>query len=84
MTVMPGFLSDAERERLARLLALLPPGHRWALEHRQAPLLYALGIVDAPDDSYLRAARRRFSDPSETRKRALALLVELDRESRAR
>src|SRR3954453_8040520 len=76
-------LSVSERDRLVRLLALVPPPHRWAFEHRHAPLLYAIGILDPPDEGYARAARRRFADPSETRERALALLIELDRETRA-
>jgi hypothetical protein len=42
-----------------------------------------LGIVDAPDAAYANAARRRFADPSEIRARALALIDELDRETRA-
>ena len=76
-------LSVPERDRLLRLLALVPPPHRWAFEHRHAPLLCAIGILDPPDEGYARAARRRFADPSETRERVLALLVELDRETRA-
>jgi len=48
-----------------------------------APLLCALGILDATDVAYAHAARRRFADPSETRKRTLALIDELDREIRA-
>ena len=76
-------LSVSERDRLVRLLALLPPSHRWAFEHMHAPLLCAIGILDPPDEGYARAARRRFADPSETRERVLALLVELDRETRA-
>ncbi len=75
-------LSVSERDRLVRLLALVPPPHRWAFEHRHAPLLCAIGILDPPDEGYARAARRRFADPSETRERVLALLVELDRETR--
>jgi hypothetical protein len=76
-------LSDSERDRLARLLALVPPPHRWAFEHRHAPLLCALGVLDPPDEGYARAARRRFADPSETRDRTLALLIDLQRETRA-
>ena len=75
-------LSVSERDRLVRLLALVPPPHRWAFEHRHAPLLCAIGILDPPDEGYARAARRRFADPSEVRERVLALLVELDRETR--
>ena len=66
-----------------RQLALVPPPPRWAFEHRHTPLLCALGILDPPDEGYARAARRRFADPSETRERVLALLIELDRETRA-
>ena len=76
-------LSVSERDRLVRLLALVPPPHRWAFEHRHTPLLCAIGILDPPDEDYARAARRRFADPCETRERALALLTELDREARA-
>ena len=76
-------LSVSERDRRARLLALMPPRHRWAFEHRHTPLLCTLGVLHPPDEAYARAARRRFADPSKTRKRALALLVELDREARA-
>ena len=76
-------LSVSERDRLVRLLALVPPPHRWAFEHMHAPLLCAIGILDPPDEGYARAARRRFADPSETRERVLALLIELDRETRA-
>jgi hypothetical protein len=76
-------LSDSERDRLARLLALVPPPHRWAFEHRHAPLLCALGVLDPPDEGYARAARRRFADPAETRDRTLAFLIDLQRETRA-
>jgi hypothetical protein len=76
-------LSVSERERLVRLLAVVSPPHRWAFEHRHMPLMCAIGILDPPDEDYARAARRRFADPSETRDRALALLIELDRETRA-
>jgi ribonuclease HII len=83
-TVAPSrALSTPDRDRLARLLAFVPASRRWAVEHRHAPLLCALGIIDAPDMAYARAAQRRFADPSETRKRALALMEELDRERRA-
>jgi hypothetical protein len=81
--VPSGAVSASERDRLVRLLALMPPRHRWAFEHRHTPLLCTLGVVDPPDEAYARAARRHFADPSRTRKRALALLVELDREARA-
>ena len=73
----------SDRDRLTRLLAMAPPARRWAVEHRNAPLLCALGITEAPDVAYARAARRRFADPSETLERALALIDELDREMRA-
>ena len=76
-------LSATDRDRLTRLLALVPPPRRWAVEHRHSPLLCALGILDAPDVGYANAARRRFADPSETKERALALIDELDREARA-
>jgi hypothetical protein len=76
-------LSTSDLDRLARLLALAPPTRRWAVEHRHAPLLCALGILDARDVGYAHAARRRFADPSEIRERALALIDELDREARA-
>jgi hypothetical protein len=76
-------LSASDRDHLVRLLALIPPPHRWAVEHRQASLLCALGIIDAPDAGYANAARRRFADPLETQERALALIAELDREIRA-
>lgn len=66
-----------------QLLALVAAPRRWALEHRHAPLLCALGIIDAPDVGYADAARRRFADPSKARKRTLALIDELDRETRA-
>jgi hypothetical protein len=73
-------LSASDRDHLVRLLASVPAPRRWAVEHRQAALLCALGIVDAPDVGYANAARRRFADPLETRERALALIAELDRE----
>ena len=75
-------LSASERDRLVRLLASVPPRHRWALEHRHTPLLCAIGILDPPDEAYARAARRRFADLSETRKRVRALLIELKSETR--
>ena len=76
-------LSTSDRDQLARLLAVVPPARRWAVEHRHAPLLCALGILEAPDVGYAHAALRRFADTSETRERALALIDELDRETRA-
>jgi hypothetical protein len=45
------------------------------------PLLCALGLLDSPDPAYTRAAQRHFNDPADTRRRALALLDELDREA---
>src|SRR4051812_36039503 len=75
-------LSATDRDRLARLLAVVPPTRRWAVEHRHSPLLCALGILDAPDVGYANAARRRFTDLSNTKERALALIDELDREAR--
>jgi hypothetical protein len=83
-TVVPDCaVAASDRDRLARLLALVSPTRRWAVEHRHAPLLCALGILDAPDVAYANASRRRFADPSETRVRALALIDELKRETRA-
>ena len=76
-------LSASDRDHLVRLLALVPAPRRWAVEHSQAPLLCALGILDAPDVGYANAARRRFADPLEMRDRALALIAELDLEIRA-
>jgi|tagenome__1003787_1003787.scaffolds.fasta_scaffold20327974_2 hypothetical protein len=76
-------LAATDIDRLARLLALVSPPRRWAIEHRHSPLLCALGILDAPDVGYANAARRRFADPAETKERALALIDELDREARA-
>jgi hypothetical protein len=76
-------LSTFERERLAALLAGLPDPRRWAVTHRHAPLLCALGLADAPDPGYAHAAQRRLSDPAESRRRALALLDELDRDARS-
>jgi hypothetical protein len=83
-TVVPNCaLAASDRDRLARLLALVSPTRRWPVEHRHAPLLCALGILDAPDVAYANASRRRFADPSETRERALALIDELNGEIRA-
>ena len=53
--------STSDRDQLTRLLALVPPARRWAVEHRHAPLLCALGMLDAPDVGYANAARRRFA-----------------------
>jgi hypothetical protein len=76
-------LSTPERERLVALLARLQNPRRWAVTHRNAPLLCALRLLDAPDAAYAQAAQRRFTDPAEIRRRALALLEELDREARS-
>jgi|SRR5215217_1271204 len=76
-------LSTSERERLAARLADLQDPRRWAVMHRHAPLLCALGLAEAPDAEYASAARRRFSDPVGSRRRALSLLDELDRDARA-
>jgi len=75
-------LGTSDRDRLATLLASAPASRRWAVEHRNAPLLCALGILDAPDVDYAHAAQRRFADPSKARGRALALIEELDRDDR--
>jgi hypothetical protein len=75
-------VSALERERLAGLLAALPDGRHWAVAHMHGPLLCALGLLRAPDAGYARAAQRRFDNLAETRSRALALLVELDRDAR--
>jgi len=72
-------LTPFERDRLAGLLAALPPSRRWSVSHMHAPLLCAVGVLSAPDAAYEHAAHRRFADPEEFRRRALALLAELDR-----
>ena len=41
-------VSASERDRLVRLLELMPPRHRWAFEHRHTPLLCTLGVLDPP------------------------------------
>ena len=74
-------LSSLERTRLADRLAGIPAGRLWAVAHRHGPLLCALGLLGSPDPAYTRAALRHFHDPGETRRRALALLDELDREA---
>ena len=82
-TVLPQpAVSDSVRDRLARLVVSAAPWGRWEIEHMHAPLLCALGILEAPDAEYARAARRRFADPAETQERALALIDALDREAR--
>lgn len=75
-------LTAFERDRLVRLLQAVPAPRRWAVEHRHGPLLCALGLVDPPDAGYAHAARRRFADGAETRRRALALIDELARDGR--
>jgi hypothetical protein len=75
-------LSAPEHERLAALLAGLENPRRWAVTHRNAPLLCALRLLEAPDPAYADAAERRFADPAAIRRRALALLDELDHEAR--
>jgi len=75
-------LSAVERERLARLLALLPESRHWAIAHMYGPLLCVLGLLRPPDAGYARAVERRFTDPADTRRRALALIAELDRDAR--
>jgi hypothetical protein len=75
-------LSTLEHEHLAALLAGLQNPRRWAVTHRNAPLLCALRLLEAPDPAYAEAAERRFADPAEIRRRALALLEELDHEAR--
>jgi hypothetical protein len=81
--VTPGpALSETERERLAGLLACMPEGRRWAVMHMHAPLLCALGLLGVPDSAYARAVQRRFNDPADVRRRALALVEELGRDAR--
>jgi hypothetical protein len=75
-------LSVDEHDRLASLLAGLPAGERWWVEHMQGALLCTLGLLDPPDAAYARAADRRFTDPVDARRRALALLAQLDRDLR--
>ena len=80
--VRSSVLPTLDHDRLASLLASVPASRRWAVENRNAPLLCALGILEAPDVDYAHAARRRFADPSEARGRAIALIEELDRDER--
>jgi len=75
-------LTMQEYDRLADLLAALPAGQGWAVRHMHSPLLCALGLLDPPDAAYAHAAERRFADPAHTRRRALALLEQLDRDAR--
>ena len=76
-------LSAAERARLADLLAVLPAGRGWEVRHMHGPLLCALGLIDPPDAAYAHAALRRFADSAHARRRALALLEQLDRDARS-
>jgi hypothetical protein len=83
-TLVPtGPLSPQEHDRLAALLAGLPAAEAWWMRHMHGALLCALGLIDPPDAAYARAAVRRFSDVELTRRRALALLEQLDRDVRA-
>jgi hypothetical protein len=75
-------LTVVEHERLADLLAVLPASRYWAVSHMHGPLLCALGLLSAPDAAYARAVERRFGDPADNRRRALALLDELTRDAR--
>jgi hypothetical protein len=75
-------LSSPERDRLAGLLAAMPAPGRWAVGHMYGPLLCALGLVTPPDAAYAQAAQRRFADSAETRRRALTLLEQLERDAR--
>jgi hypothetical protein len=81
-SVLGPALSAPERERLAALLAEMPEGRRWAVAHMHGPLLCAIGLLGVPDSGYARAVQRRFTDPSDVRRRALALADELDRDAR--
>jgi hypothetical protein len=76
-------LSASERDRLAGLLASLPDPRRWAVGHMHGPLLCALRLVNPADPGYAHAAQRRFVDLADARRRALALLDELDRDARS-
>jgi hypothetical protein len=76
-------LSVEERDRLAARLAGLPSAEAWSTRHMHGALLCVLGLVDPPDAAYARAADRRFADLVATRRRALALLEELDSSARA-
>jgi len=75
-------LSTQEHDRLAALLAGLPTAEAWAVRHMHGALLCTLGLLDPPDAAYARAADRWFADAAHTRRRALALLAQLDRDVR--
>jgi hypothetical protein len=75
-------LSALERTRLADLLAVMPSGRWWAVAHMHGPLLCALGLLSTADPAYERAAQRHFRDPADTRRRALTLLDEFERDAR--
>jgi hypothetical protein len=81
--VSSGALSAQEHDQLAALLAGLPAAEAWWTRHMHGALLCALGLADPPDPAYARAAVRRFADAELTRRRALALLEQLDRDVRA-
>jgi hypothetical protein len=83
-TTPSSVLSAAERDRLAGLLALMPESRQWAIAHMHGPLLCVLGLVRPADAAYAHAVQRRFSDPADARRRALALIDELDRDARTR
>ena len=74
-------LSALEHERLVSMLAGMPESRRWQIAHMHAPLLCALGL-GVSDSGYARAVERRFNDPADVRRRALALVEELDRDTR--
>ncbi len=76
-------LSAIERDRLAGLLAAVSAPRRWAVEHMHSPLLCVLGLVKPLDAAYAHAAERRFADAANTRRRALTLLDQLERDARS-
>ncbi len=76
-------LSAIERDRLAGLLAAVPPPRRWAVEHMHTPLLCVLGLVKPPDAAYAHAAERYLVDAANTRRRALMLVDQLERYARS-
>jgi hypothetical protein len=79
----PSALSAREHDRLRRLVAGLPAAELWSVRHMHGALLCVLGLLDPPDAAYARAAARRFTDVELTRRRALGLLEQLDRDVRA-
>jgi hypothetical protein len=79
----PSALSAHEHDQLARLVAGLPAAEAWSVRHMHGALLCVLGLLDPPDAAYARAAARRFADVELTRRRALALLEQLDLDGRA-